>query len=155
MPEPGDDDTTVGAGERLRGRGHRAAPHTADVAVEAWAPTRAGCLEELVSAFVELFADTSGAVAVREIPFEVAAADDEDVVVALLEDVLVLADANGLVPVDVAVEEEDDGTFSGRFVVAAIADVSPEGAVPKGISRSGLELADAGGVWRSRVIVDV
>ncbi|HEV8559398.1 MAG TPA: archease [Actinophytocola sp.] len=38
-------------------RGHRAVPHTADIRIEAWAPTREACLGEAVAALVESFAD--------------------------------------------------------------------------------------------------
>ena len=66
--------------------GHRALPHTADLIVEAWAPSRSGCLEELVRGVVETFADTTTATdATREVPLEIGAARDEDLVVVLLD----------------------------------------------------------------------
>ncbi len=54
--------------------GHRVLPHTADVIVEEWAPSRSGCLEELVRGVVETFAATRNATATREVPLEVGAA---------------------------------------------------------------------------------
>jgi len=132
-------------------------PHTADVIVEAWAPSRSGCLEELVRGVVETFADTRRAAATREIPLEVGAPDDDDVVVALIDDVCYLVDADGLVVVDVALEEEDDGNFDGSFFVAPVSAVVQTGAAPKGVSRSELCFArdhDRGG-WRARVLIDV
>jgi Uncharacterized conserved protein len=135
--------------------GHRVLPHTADVIVEAWAPSRGGCLEELVRGVVATFADTRNATATREVPLEVGAARDEDVVVALLEDVCYLLDADGLVVVDVALDEEDDGYFDGTFFVAPVDAVVQTGAAPKGISRSDLQFAPDGPRWRGRVLVDV
>jgi len=136
--------------------GHRVLPHTADVIVEAWASTRSGCLEELVRGVVETFADTRHAAATREVPVEVGAARDEDVVVALLDDVCYLLDADGLVVVDVALEEEDeDGNFDGMFFVAPVDAVVQTGAVPKGVSRSQLQFASDGPRWRGRVLVDL
>ena len=135
--------------------GHRVLPHTADVIVEAWAPSRSGCLEELVRGVVETFADTRNVTATREVPLEVGAARDEDVVVALLEDVCYLLDADGLVVVDVALDEEDDGNFYGSFFVAPLDAVVPTGAGPKGTSRSDLQFAPDGPLWRARVLVDV
>ena len=135
--------------------GHRVAPHTADMIVEAWAPSRSTCLEELVRGVVETFADTAAAVATREIPFEIGAALDDDVVVTLLEDVLYLVDADGLVVVDITLEEEDDGCFDGTFWVAPTDAVAATGAVPKGVSRSELRFARHDSMWQCRVVIDV
>jgi SHS2 domain-containing protein len=136
--------------------GHRLLPHTADVIVESWAPTRSGCLEQLVRAVVETFADTGGVTATREIPLEVGAADDEDVVVALVEDVCYLLDADGLVVVDVVLEEhEEDGDFDGAFFVAPVDAVIATGAAPKGVSRSELRFTHEGSVWRAHALIDV
>jgi SHS2 domain-containing protein len=135
--------------------GHRVLPHTADVIVEAWAPTRSDCLEELVRGVVETFADTRAAEPTREIPLEVGAASDDDVVIALLDDVCYLLDADGFVVVDVALEEEEDGNFDGMFFVAPVEAVDQHGAAPKGISRSDLRFATDGGTWHARVLVDV
>jgi SHS2 domain-containing protein len=138
-----------------REAGHRVLPHTADVIVEAWAPSRAGCLEELVRGAVETFADTRGVKPTREIALEVGAARDEDVIIALLDDVCYLLDADGLVVVDIVLEEEEDANFDGTFLVAPVDVVVPTGATPKGVSRSDLQFGLEDGVWRARVIVDV
>ena len=135
--------------------GHRVLPHTADVIVEAWAASRAGCLEELVRGVVDTFADVARVSATREIPLEVGAARDEDVVVALFDDVCYLLDADGLVVVDVALDEEEDGNFDGTFFVAPVDAVVPTGAAPKGISRSDLQFGTDGTLWRANAIVDV
>jgi SHS2 domain-containing protein len=135
--------------------GHRVLPHTADVIVEAWAPTRAGCLEELVRGVVDTFADTRGVTPTREVPLEVGAARDEDVIVALFDDVCYLLDADGLVVVDVMLEEEEDANFDGTFFVAPVDLVVPMGAIPKGVSCSDLQFGRDDGRWRARVIVDV
>ncbi len=136
-------------------RGHRVLPHTADVIVEAWAPSRSGCLEELVRGVVETFADTHAATATREVPLEVGAPDDDDVIVALIDDVCYLVDADGLVVVDVALEEEEDGAFEGVSFVAPVSAVVQTGAAPKGVSRSELSFARDRDGWRGRVLVDV
>jgi SHS2 domain-containing protein len=135
--------------------GHRMLPHTADVIVEAWAPSRSGCLEELVRGLVDTFADIAGVGATREIPLEIGAADDADVVIGLLDDVCYLLDADGLVVIDVALEEEEDGNFDGTFFVAPVGAVVSIGAAPKGISRSDLEFTRVDARWRARVLVDV
>ena len=135
--------------------GHRVLPHTADVIVEAWAATRSGCLEELVRGVVGIFADAAGVVPTREIPLEINAARDEDVVIALVDDVCYLLDADGFVVVDVGLDETEDGGFEGSFSVAPVAAVTATGAAPKGASRSELEFAREGSSWHAHVIVDV
>lgn len=136
--------------------GHRLLPHTADVIVESWAPTRSGCLEQLVRGVVETFAETGDVTATREVPLEVGAANDEDVVVALVDDVCYLLDADGLVVVDIALEEhEEDGNFDGTFFVAPVDAVIATGAPPKGVSRSALLFTHEESLWRARVLIDV
>jgi SHS2 domain-containing protein len=137
-------------------RGHRALPHTADVIIEAWAPTRATCMEEAVAALVQAFADTAGAEVGEPVPLDLEPADDEDLLVALLEEVIYLVEVPGVVPTSVAVAERDDGGLRGCFDVVPVADVEAIGAVPKAIARSGLAFGrDPGDRWSCRVTVDV
>lgn len=136
--------------------GHAVRPHTADVIVEAWAPSRSACLEELVRGVVGTFVDIEDAHATSEVALEVNEALDEDVVVTILEDVCYLLDADGLVVVDVELEEEEEsGGFEGLFRVAPVGDVVPTGAPPKGISRSDLSFRRDGATWRCQVTLDV
>jgi SHS2 domain-containing protein len=125
------------------------------VIVEVWAPSRGGCLEELVRGVVETFADTArrhrDATATREVPLAVGAARDEDVAVALLDDVCYLPGADGLVVVDVVLDEEDDGNFDGAFFVAPVDAVVQAGAAPKAISRSDLQFEPDGPLWGAAV----
>jgi SHS2 domain-containing protein len=126
------------------------------VIVEAWAPNRAACLEELVRGVVGTFADVGEPTTTSEIPLEVNEALDEDVVVAILQDVCYLLDADGLVVVDVELEEEEEsGGFEGVFVVTPVGDVVATGAPPKGISRSDLSFRRDGSSWRCQVTLDV
>jgi SHS2 domain-containing protein len=141
--------------QRAPDAGHRLLSHTADVIVEAWAPSRSGCLEELIRGLVETFADVRDATATREIPLEIGAPDDADVVIRLVDDVCYLLDVDGLVVLDVALEEEDDANFDGVFFVAPADTVVTTGAPPKGISRAGLEFAPQDGRWRARMLIEV
>lgn len=136
--------------------GHRTLPHTADTIVEAWAPSRVECIAEVVLGLVDAFAARDpDARPAETVPFEVDAPLDEDVVVALLDDVLYLLDARGVLPVAVSVEEDEDGAIAGEFGVVPARDVELVGAVPKGVSRSGLEFGRTDGRWVCRVVVDV
>ena len=130
-------------------------PHAADVILEAWGATRAACLEEAVLALVESFVDSSRAAAADHVPILLDARSDEDALIALLEDVLLLLDARGAVPVAAILDERADGRVVGRLDVAAADEVEVTGAVPKGVSRSGLVFEHENGRWRCRVLVDV
>ena len=137
-------------------QGHRILPHTADLILEAWAPTRAACMEEAVAALVGAFADTSNADVAEPVPVTLDPADNEDLLVGLLEEVLYLVEVLGVVPASVAVVERDDGGLSGFFDVVHIGEVEEIGAVPKAIARGDLTFGpDAEGCWSCRVTVDV
>ncbi|MFD0542698.1 archease [Streptomyces mexicanus] len=135
--------------------GHRTAPHTADLRIEAWAPSREGCLAEAVRGMVECFADVS---AVRPTHLErirFARADDADLLAALLDEVVYRVEVHGQVPVEVDAETVADGDLEVRLGVVPLADVEITGAAPKAVSWHGLHMgADPYG-WSCAVTVDV
>lgn len=135
------------------GTGHRALPHTADLIVEAWAPSRTACLAEAVRALVDTFADVSTVEATERAPVDVAAGDDADIVVGLLEEVLYVLDVHDAVPVTVSVTESADGGLRGTLGLAPLARVSQTGPAPKGIAGTTLTAEGAG--WVCRATVDV
>lgn len=135
--------------------GHRVLPHTADVMIEAWGPTRVSCLEEAVRALVESFADISDVSATELMPVSIDPADSEELFVSLLEEAVYIVDVFGAVPVGVRVEETEDGSLAGFFDVAPAARVRVVGAAPKAISRSGLSVVGDDRGWSCRVTVDV
>ncbi|HSJ45399.1 MAG TPA: archease [Euzebyales bacterium] len=130
-------------------------PHTADVIVEAWGPTRDACLRHAVLGLVATFADVGDVTASASVPRSFPADSGENLLVALLEEVLYLLDAEDRVPVDVAVTAAADGGLHGEFHVASAAAVDQRGAVPKAITHHGMELRRNAGAWRCRVTVDV
>jgi SHS2 domain-containing protein len=137
------------------GAGHRSLPHTADLIFEAWAPTKHGCLAEAVKALVETFADPGTSGGGRPLPLRLPPAEPEELLVALLEEVLYLLEVTGVVTVGVTVDDADDGGLEGSFDVVPLAAVTVVGAAPKAITRSELAFGRRDGLWRCRVIVDV
>ncbi|MFD8785509.1 archease [Kitasatospora sp. NPDC059599] len=141
------------------GSGHRSVPHTADLRVEAWAPTAEGCIGELVHGVVHSFADLSGARIVGERGCTVVAASDADLLAGVLEEVVYRMDAHGELPVAVAVGgiEGPDGarTVAVRFRMADTATAALVGAVPKAVSLHDLDLCAGPHGWTCRVTVDV
>lgn len=95
--------------------GHRIMPHTADLILEAWAPDRNRCMEQMVRALVESFIDTHGVAQSASTTSRLAAADDADALVALLDEVIYLVDTTGGVPVEATVTDEPDGGLTAVF----------------------------------------
>jgi SHS2 domain-containing protein len=136
------------------GPGHRLVPHTADLILEAWAPTRSQCLEQAVEALVSSFASPAVGAVTRSVPIDLAAADDAELLLLLLGEVIYLAEVRGQVPV--AAELDVDGTeLRGRFEVISVDQIEQVGAIPKAVSRHALELTEDAETWRCRAVVDV
>lgn len=136
-------------------RGHATAPHTADVRIEAWAPSAEECYEEVVAAFVEISADVSGASAGAPRPFQVGPGSPQDLVVLLLEEVLFLLDVAGCVPCATRVERLHGGELVGSFTIVPIDTIPLVGPGAKGISYEDLWFGRDGDQWRCRATVDV
>ncbi len=144
---------TVGAPGHSRG--HRFLAHTADTAFEAWGPTRADCYAAAVRALVASFADVSGAPLVDRQPVDLGPAADEDVLVDLLDEVIYLLDARGLVVTGTELHDEEDGGLRGHLDLTEVEVVRASGAVPKAVTYHGLETAAGDAGWHCRVTVDV
>ncbi len=134
--------------------GHRSVPHTADLRIEAWAPTRDGCIRQAVLGTVESFLDTSSGRAQQTRRRRVIGDHDDDLLVAVLEEVIYLLDTTGEAPVDVNLSQTDDGVDLTFATVNASA-VPQVGAVPKAVSLNELHLLHGEHGWRCSVTLDV
>ena len=94
--------------------GHRSVPHTADLRIEAWAPTRDGCIRQAVLGTVESFLDTSSAQAQQTRRRRLTGNRDDDLLVAALEEVIYLLDTTGEAPVDVNLSQADGCRYDLR-----------------------------------------
>jgi SHS2 domain-containing protein len=135
-------------------RGHAVRAHTADALIEAWGPTAAACYEEAVAAFVDVFAETDAAAQTATRTFDVGPGRPEDLLVLLLEEVLLDADARGHLPTITEVDVRGDHLV-GTFTTVPIEEVDIIGSVPKGVSYSDLEFRPAATGWHCRATVDV
>jgi SHS2 domain-containing protein len=79
--------------------GHRTVPHTADLRIEAWAATREECLAEAVRGLVGSFAVVAGRQPYRRDCCAMTARRDEDLLVAVVDEVIYRLDADGEIPV--------------------------------------------------------
>lgn len=141
-----------------RRAGYRTVPHTADLRVEAWGPTREECLAQAVRGVCESFLDmpeAAGAAGVRGRRDVVLRADrDEDLLVALLEEVVFWLDTEDEVPVDVELTPVTGGLRCAlRMTDAGALPVT--GAAPKAVTLHELEFAGGPEGWRCSVTLDV
>ncbi|MFF4776977.1 archease [Microtetraspora fusca] len=145
-PEPGEGPPPA--------RGHTTLPHTADVRIRAWAPTRAQCVAEAVRAMVEGFADLSAAVQCGTRSLHIDAGPPEDQLLAALDEVIYELDAGARVPCSVDVHEDEDGLHL-TLGMTDVATVLQIGAVPKGVSLHDLRFDRSPEGWVCTVTVDV
>lgn len=137
-------------------RGHRTVPHTADLRIEAWGPAREDCLAEAVRGLVDSFAAVGGAQARGRHTLRLTAGSDEDLLVAVLDEVIYRLDTEGEVPVSVDVRRAPDAGVLVCFAVAPVAEAEITGAAPKAVSLHELRCApDEAGRWSCSVTVDV
>ena len=135
-------------------RGHAIHAHTADEILEAWGPTREACLEEAVLALVDTIADVGevGWSWHREVELS---GTDEELLVALLEEVIYDLDASGDLPVRVRIHPHADGVVAHLWLTH-LRRVTVRGAAPKGVAYSQLTLREERpGRWRCVVTIDV
>ncbi|MGW3497316.1 archease [Streptomyces sp. NPDC001020] len=138
----------------MRLSGHRGVPHTADLRVEAWAPTREECLQQVVRAVCESFLDLTGAVGVRRRDVLVRGDTDEDVLMALLEEILYWLDAQGEIPVEMEPVPVADG-LRVSLHMAETDSLPLTGAVPKAVTLHELDFRPGPEGWTCAVTLDV
>ena len=139
-----------------RDRGHRSVPHTADLRIEAWGPTREDCIAEAVRGLVESFAGISETAHQRAIECHLDAGSDADLLAAAVEEVIYHLDTDGTVPAEVEVSRAAGGGIDRMLRVVGAAAAEIIGAALKAASLSGLTCApDASGRWLCAVTIDV
>lgn len=135
--------------------GHRVLPHTADVALMAWAPSRAECIAEAVRALVASVVDVTRAAPGDGVAFPIESESDDDLLVAVLDEAIYQMEVHDRVPVDVEVAEHTGGGAVVHFATVSTGDVELIGAVPKAVSWHDLRFGYSGGTWRCHVTIDV
>nr|WP_243070597.1 archease [Candidatus Mycolicibacterium alkanivorans] len=129
-------------------------PHTADLRIEAWAPTRDGCIKQAVLGTVESFLDTTSAHPKRTHRCRLAAERDDDLLVAVLEEVIYLLDTEAEAPVDLTLRDVEGGV-EVRFAMVDATMLPQLGAVPKAVSLNDIRLSHGSAGWRCLVTLDV
>jgi protein archease len=134
--------------------GYCSVPHTADLRIEAWAPTRNGCIRQAVLGTVDSFLDTSSARPNHTLMRRLTADHDDDLLAAVLDEVIYLLDTEGQAPVDVEVSGTD-GDVEVTFAMVDAGTLPQVGAIPKAVSLNELRLAREQASWRCAVTLDV
>ena len=134
--------------------GYRGVPHTADLRVEAWAPTREECMAQAVRGVCASFLDLTGVTGGRRRDVVVRAERDEDMLVALLDEVVYRLDTEGEVPVDVELAPADGGV-RGVLWMADAGSLPVTGAAPKAVTLHGLAMTRGPDGWTCSVTLDV
>lgn len=135
--------------------GRRVVPHNADVTIEAWAPTRTACYAEAVQALVGVFADLSSVVVTDTVTLRIEPGTPEDMLAALLDEVIYLRDVMGMVPAGIDIEDAEDGGLGGTLDLAPLSDVKLIGPSPRAVSRSDLHVTFDRELWTCRATCEV
>ncbi|MET9154818.1 archease [Streptomyces griseoflavus] len=146
---------TGGYGQEGRpgGSGHRAVAQEDEVRIDAWASSRENCLAEAVTAVVECFADVSGVRPTGAGRIRLDAASDDDLLAALLDEILYRLEEYGQVPVDVEADATEGG-LDVRLAVAALSDVPRTGAAPTTVTWQDLRIGPGPYGWTCAVTID-
>jgi SHS2 domain-containing protein len=128
--------------------------HTADIRIEAWAPSRERCVAEAVTAMVESFAETSASHPTDLVEVLVDPGTDEDLLVDVLNEVIYLVETAGQVPVGVDVEALESG-LRVRFRMTDADLIEPVGAAPRAVSLHDLRFTPGPAGWSCAVTLDV
>jgi len=137
-------------------QGHRAVPHTADLRIEAWAPTREACLAEAVRGLVDSFAAVAGVRPRRTAERRFIAGSDADLLAAVIDEVIYRLDADGEIPAAVDVRPAPDGGVVLAMQLVGVGEAEITGASPKGASLHGLRCGPGpSGRWSCGITIDV
>jgi SHS2 domain-containing protein len=82
-------------------------------------------------------------------------AGDEDLLAALLDEVVFRVEVDGEVPVDAEARATGDGVLEVRLAVAPLAEVEITGAAPKGVSWGDLRVGPRADGWCCAATIDV
>ncbi|MFI6576416.1 archease [Nocardiopsis sp. NPDC050513] len=134
--------------------GHRTTAHTADLRVEAWAPTREECVAHAVAAVVESVVGAEPPPATTTVERDLQGATDADLLAAVIDEAVYLLETRGLLPSATEARATPTG-LRVRFAMADADTVEAVGAVPKAVSLHQLRCERGPEGWWCSVTVDV
>lgn len=127
---------------------YRFVDHTAELEVELESQTAEGVLVEALRALAELLGPADGEVVERAV--DLSAGDLPALLAAWLDELLYLADAESLVPVDA------DLALAGSHLTGSVqVRAGQPRPLVKAVTLHRLRLRPENGAWRGRVVLDV
>jgi SHS2 domain-containing protein len=130
--------------------------HTADTGIEVGAVTFAELAEGAASGMATLvFGDDAVGSAILDIPVRVTATSPEDLLVAWLEELLVIGESRHLALLSFSVEDVTEWRLRGLVGGVDAEEIELVGSPIKAITHHGLVVARDGAEWRARVYFDV
>ena len=151
-PEPTDPSASY-YGSMTRA-GHRQLEHTADLALEIWAPSEPELLAEAARALVAIMTEDAAVEARETRQVRIAAIDRADRLVQWLNEVIVLAVARGFLVAQAEIVLEGEGVLEATVRGASAPKLATE---LKSATYHALSIAEDAptGEWRAHVVVDV
>lgn len=137
----------------MSARGHAQIDHTADLALELWAPSEPELLAEAARAVVEIMTEGRevGAVSAREV--EIDAVDGEDRLVQWVNEIIYLAVTEGFVVAECQIDLHDSAL---RATLRGQPDAGDWIAGElKSATYHDLALEQRESGWRARLVIDV
>lgn len=134
--------------------GHRFQPHTADIRIQAWAPSPEQCVTEAVTAMVESFVHVPPGVPTQPAELEVPTGPADQMLVAALDEVIYTMDTSGRIPASAQTTATDHG-MRIRLDLAEPDRLELIGPVPKGVTLHALEFSRTERGWSCQVVLDV
>ena len=134
-------------------RGHRQIEHTADLALELWAPSEAGLWHEAGIALVAIITDDARLIGDTRRPVHLGTVDREDRLVQWMNEVIYWATIHGFLFTHGELGVDGDALVGTVYGVSNARDRLT--AELKSATYHDLSVAVVDGQWRARVVVDV
>lgn len=148
MTEEERDDPTRGGTHRIVGRG-------SDVAIEVDGPTLEACLAAAVEGFASALATVAPGAPRHQQPVSVPGDAPADLLVGLIDEAILLVDADGLLAVRLARPRLGGEGLRATLELVALDDVRVHGTPPKAATWHEARLAPTGDGWGGHVMLDL
>lgn len=142
-------------------RGYRFHEHTADIIIEAWAPTLEGLFEEAAKAITEVMTDPTRITPREERRIEAEGFDLENLLLRFLEEILVLHDSEGLIFREYKVHRVEKRGPEDYYASATARGEKYDPAKHesrthvKAITYALMEVKQENGLWKTRFTIDI
>ncbi len=145
-------------------RGFKFGEHTADVLIEAWAPTLEGLLEEMAKAMFEVMTDTSKVEPRDKVSIEVCGFDLENLLYRWLEELLYYHDSQNLVFSKFIIKKVFEREVDGEKEICIEGEAWGEPfdrskheprTVVKAVTYAQMKVWRDGDTWRATTVLDI